>query len=116
MPACRSNPYRPKAADTKGDLTARGFRVADRGPHTSKTLMLKELETLLEAVSDDAPSKSYRASFLEESVLGKRTLSTRKETASRLTARHGLDPTKPVFRVLRRLWGPAPTPTSELEG
>jgi hypothetical protein len=73
------------------------------------TLMLRELETLLAAVPVDARAKSYRAAILEENVLGKGTLSTRKETTSRLTALHGLDPTKPLFRVLRRLWGVDPT-------
>jgi hypothetical protein len=104
MPARRSSPKPPKAADANGDLTALGFRVADSGPHTSKTLMLQELETLLAVVSAEAPAKVYRAAVVEENVLGKRTLSTRKETASRLTALHGLDPSKPLFRVLRRLW------------
>lgn len=56
------------------------------------------------AVPAEAPAKAYRAAVVEENVLGKRTLSTRKETASRLTALHGLDPSKPLFRVLRRLW------------
>jgi len=91
-----------------------GFRVADSGPHTSKTLMLQELETLLAAVPSDAPAKAYRAAIVEENVLGKRTLSTRKETASRLTALHGLDPSKPLFRVLRRLWGVDPAAHPQL--
>ena len=114
MPARRSKPKPPKAQNAKGDLTAQGFRVADSGPHTSKTLMLQELETLLAAVPADAPAKAYRASIVVENVLGKRTLSTRKETASRLTALHGLDPTKPLFRVLRRLWDVEPAARPQL--
>ena len=104
MPARRSAPRPPKTSEAQADLAALGFRVADSGPHTSKTLMVKELEALLAAVPAAAPAKTYRAAIVEENVLGKRTLSTRKETASRLTALHGLDPTKPLFRVLRRLW------------
>jgi hypothetical protein len=104
MPARRSSPKPPKVADAKGDLAALGFRVAESGPHTSKTLMLQELEALLAAVPAEATAKAYRAAVVEENVLGKRTLSTRKETATRLTALHGLDPSKPLFRVLRRLW------------
>ena len=107
-------PSLQRASDDKGDLTAQGFRVADSGPHTSKTLMLQELETLLAAVPADAPAKTYRAAIVEGNVLGKRTLSTRKETASRLTALHGLDPTKPLFRVLRRLWDVDPTAHPQL--
>ncbi len=86
-----------------------GFRVVDSGPHTSKTLMLQELESLLAAVPAHAPAKSYRAAIVEENVLGKGALSARKETASRLTALHGFDLTKPLFRVLRRLWDVAAT-------
>jgi hypothetical protein len=108
MPARRSSPKPPSAVDAKGDLAALGFRVADSGPHTSKTLMLQELEALLATIPSNAPAKAYRAAIVEENVLGKRTLSTRKETASRLTALHGLDPTKPLYRVLRRLWDVEP--------
>jgi hypothetical protein len=114
MPARRSSPKPPKPADAKGDLAALGFRVAESGPHTSKTLMLQELGALLAAVPADAPAKAYRAAIVEENVLGKRTLSTRKETASRLTALHGLDPTKPLFRVLRRLWAVDPAAHPQL--
>jgi len=114
MPARRSSPKPPKAADAKGELAAMGFRVADSGPHTSKTLMLQELEALLAAIPPDAPAKAYRAAIVEENVLGKRTLSTRKETATRLSALHGLDPSKPLFRVLRRLWAVDPAAHPQL--
>jgi len=114
MPARSSSPKPPKVADAKADLVALGFRVAASGPHTSKTLMLQELEILLAAVPADAPAKTYRAAIVEENVLGKRTLSTRKETATRLTALHGLDPGKPLFRVLRRLWAVDPTAHPQL--
>jgi hypothetical protein len=109
MSARRSTPKPPRTSEPHAALAALGFRLADSGPQTSMTLMLRELETLLAAVPVDARAKSYRAAILEENVLGKGTLSTRKETASRLTALHGLDPTKPLFRVLRRLWGVAAT-------
>jgi hypothetical protein len=109
-----SSPKPPKDADAKCDLAALGFRVADSGPHTSKTLMLQELEALLAAIPPDAPAKAYRAAIVEENVLGKRTLSTRKETATRLTALHGLDPSKPLFRVLRRLWAVDPAAHPQL--
>jgi len=114
MPARRASPKPPKAADAKGDLAALGFRVADSGPHTSKTLMLQELEALLAAVPADAPARAYRVAIVEENVLGKRTLSTRKETATRLTALHGLDPSKPLFRVMRRLWAVDPAAHPQL--
>tara|TARA_B100000674_G_C37806584_1_gene899085 strand:+ start:310 stop:1122 length:813 start_codon:yes stop_codon:yes gene_type:complete len=114
MPARTNAPKVPKHATTNVDLQALGFRVAQSGPHTSKTLMLQELEALLAAVPADAPAKAYRAAIVEENALGKRTLSSRKETASRLKALHGLDPSKPLFRVLRRLWAVDPVAHPQL--
>jgi hypothetical protein len=76
--------------------------------------MLQELEALLAAVPDAAPAKAYRAAIVQENVLGKRTFSTRKETVPRLTALHGLDPIKPLFRVVRRLWDVDPTTLLQL--
>ena len=107
MPASNSAPQPPRTSEPHDGLAALGFRVADGGRHISNTLILRELETLLAAVPADTPAKSYRAAILEENVLGKGTLSARKETASRLTALHGFDPTKPLFRVLLRPWGVA---------
>jgi len=109
MPARRTRPKLPEAHEGSGELLALGFRVADSGPHTSKTLMLQELKTLLAAVPSDAAAEAYRAAIVDENDLGKRTFSTRKETASRLTALYGLATTKPLFSELRRLWGVAPT-------
>ena len=90
------------------------MRLADSGLHTSKTLMLQELEGLLAAVPEGAPAKAYRVAIVEENVLGKRTFSACKETVPRLTALHGLDPNKPLFRVVRRLWDVDPTTLLQL--
>jgi len=114
MPSRRAVPKPLKAAAATPDLAALGFRIAQSGPHTSKTLMLQELETLFEALSADAPATAYRTAIVEENVLGKRTASTRKETATRLKALHGLDPSKPLFRVLRRLWDVDPRARPQL--
>ena len=114
MHSRRSNPKPATAAAAKGDLEALGFRIAQSGPHTSKTLMLQELETLLQVVAARESAKAYRVAIVEENLLAKRTLSTRKETATRLTALHGLDPSKPLFRVLRRLWDVDPDARPQL--
>jgi hypothetical protein len=109
MTAPRTTSKPPKASNAIGGLAALGIRLADSGPHTSKTLMLQQLESLLAAVLADAPAKAYRATIVAEKVLGKGTISARKETASRLSALNGFDPSKPLFRVLRRRWGATPT-------
>ena len=108
MPARRSSSKPPNAE------AAKDLRLADSGPRTSKTLMLQELEALLAAVPEGAPAKAYRVAIVEENVLGKRTFSARKETVPRLTALHGLDPIKPLFRVVRRLWDVDPTTLLQL--
>jgi hypothetical protein len=79
MPARSSSPKPPKNADAKGDLAALGFRVAGSGPHTSKTLMLQELEALL-ALPAGAPAKANRKTIVAGNLLV--ALKTREETAN----------------------------------
>lgn len=80
MPSRRSNPKPATVAAAKGDLEALGFRVAQSGPHTSKTLMLQELEALLAAVPAGAPDKANRKTIVAGNLLG--ALKTREETAT----------------------------------
>lgn len=114
MFASRTRLKVPEANDGNGELGALALRVAGRGPHTSKPLMLQDLETLLAAMPADDEAKACRAAIVDENAWGKRTLSARKETASLLSALHGLDPAKPLFRALRRLWDVAPTARPQL--
>jgi len=95
----------PTAGSGSGELRSRlGFRDGDRGTHSSRTLMLRELELLLEATPADAGIADYRRAIVEDNVLGKRTHTTREHTTRKLKALYGLDPAVPVFRALRRLW------------
>lgn len=70
-------------------------------------MMLAELRLVLESVPAGAPRAAYRSAIVEENALGKRTSSTRKLSAQRLSELYGLDPSIPLFRVFRRLWEPA---------
>lgn len=81
-----------------------GFRDGDRGTHSSRTLMLRELDLLLDATHAEASIADYRGAVVEDNVLGKRTHTTREHTTRKLKALYGLDPAIPVFRALRRLW------------
>lgn len=83
---------------------AAGFRLGDKGTHTSRTIMLEELGALLKAAPRDAVRADYRALIVEQNALGKRTLSTRKLSDQRLHELYGLDPSVPLFRVMRQLW------------
>lgn len=81
-----------------------GFRRGDKGTHTSRTMMLDELTSLFEQVPTDAPRARYAEAIVDENVLRKPTGSTRKLTNQRLGELYGLDPSVPLFRVLRLFW------------
>ncbi len=81
-----------------------GFRSGDRGTHTSRTMMLAELTMLLAAMPADATAPDYRSAIVVDNVLAKRTESTRKLTAQRMSELYALAPRVPVFRILRELW------------
>lgn len=73
--------------------------------HCSRTMMLSELTTLLEAESDDLTDlNTYQSCVEQDNCLAKRTRSTRKITFVHLTRLYGLNPDIPVFRALRYLW------------
>ncbi len=84
--------------------TKAGFRFGDKGTHTSRTMMFKELALLFEDQELNAPREAYVSAIIEQNCLGKRTVSTRKLTCQRLSELYGLDPTIPLFRILRQLW------------
>ena len=81
-----------------------GFRDGDKGTHSSRTLMLTELEQVLAATPPEACVADFRRVVVENNVLGKRTATTREHTVRKLKALYGLDPTIPVYRVMRRIW------------
>jgi hypothetical protein len=81
-----------------------GFRVGDKGTHSSRTLMLTELEAVLAAAPDNADRAAYASAIIEGNCLGKPTASTRRLSNQRLGELYALDPSSAVFRVLRRLW------------
>ena len=81
-----------------------GLRFGHRGTHTSRTMMLQELTDVIKFTPPTAGSPQYRAAIVDDNLLGKRTLATRKLTAQRLSELYALDPGVPIFRALRRLW------------
>ncbi len=81
-----------------------GFRIGDKGTHTSRTIMFKELDSLFEDREQGAPREAYVSAIIDHNCLGKQTVSTRKLTCQRLSELYGLDPSILLFRVLRQLW------------
>lgn len=81
-----------------------GFRFGAKGTHTSRTMMLEELNRVLEATRQDARRADYAAAIVDNNCLLKPTASTRRLSNQRLGELYGLEPTIPLFRILRRLW------------
>lgn len=66
--------------------------------------MFSELQSLLDAVPGSVARESYEQGVLGDNCLGKRTLATRKLSLQRLSELYALDPSVPLFRVMRDLW------------
>ena len=86
------------------EAAAWGFRVGERGTHTSRTIMLQELSHVLDAAPRDASRHDYKRAVLDDNCLGKRTTATRKLSFHRLSELYGLNRELILFRVLRELW------------
>jgi hypothetical protein len=94
----------PAANSTTEHAEGLGFRFGDKGTHTSRTMMLDELTSLLAATKPNYSRKEYATAIIEENAIAKPTLSTRRLSNQRLGELYGLDPSVAVFRVMRRLW------------
>jgi hypothetical protein len=82
-----------------------GFKVSKGSAHTARTIMLRELQTLFTFVNDPkALHDDYLGAIIKENCLGKPSLASRKETATRLTNLYSLDPDTVIFRALRYYW------------
>ncbi len=66
--------------------------------------MLSELAAVLAAVPASAGRSQYAEAIVDGNCLGKQTASTRRLTNQRLGELYALDPSVPIFRILRRLW------------
>ena len=67
-------------------------------------MMFSELALVLEHADASTKGDEYIAAIVEQNILGKRTQTTRKETARRLLELYSLDQTRAVFRLLRHFW------------
>lgn len=92
-------PVRDRAA-----ATSAGFRFGHVGTHSSRTMMLDELEALLSATPVDAKPDQHANAVIEENCLGKQTVANRRHSLQHLRELYGLDSNLPLFRILVRLW------------
>lgn len=82
-----------------------GFSYKRGGAHSSRTIMLAELHTLLASVdSPTATRAEYREAIEATNCLGKRSSKTRTLTFRHLADLYGLAPDLFVFRSLRFFW------------
>lgn len=81
-----------------------GFRFGSVGTHSSRTLMLSELRSVLDHTAHESDRASYKRSVVDDNCLGKPTASTRRLSFQRLSELYALDPQITLFRLLRRLW------------
>lgn len=88
-----------------GHLEDIGFSTSRGGAHSSRTIMLDELETLLAYVEQpESPRADYLRAIDEDNCLGKRSGKTRKLTYRHLVDLYALDPDILLFKALRYFW------------
>ncbi len=95
-------------------LSRYGFKLAKGGAHTSRTMMLTELENLLRSVPYDAPDEDYSEAVVERNVLEKDTVSSRKKSLSHLKELYALTLKTPLFFALRTLYRVSPDSLPQL--
>ena len=89
-------------------LLAQGFRFGHCGVHSGRTMMLADLALLIEHQRGNPDRNAYKTAVIEENILGKQTVSGRKEAFDRLSALYFLDHHKAMFRAMRWFWQQSP--------
>jgi hypothetical protein len=80
-----------------------GLSKASHGGHTARSMMFLEMRTLVRAMPLTATRYEFTQAILEENLLEKPTLSSRKKSLRHLIELYGMDPSKALFRVLWEL-------------
>jgi len=80
-----------------------GFSKTSTGGHSARSMMFLEMHALVRAMPLSVIKDDFTQAIIEENVLEKPTLSSRKKSFRHLMELYGLDPSKAVFRVLWEL-------------
>lgn len=91
-----------------------GLSNASNGAHSARSMMLPEMQTLLAGLPCKVRQDDFFTSIVEENILGKPTLGSRKKTLQHLTQLYGLDPSTALFRVLWEFGHADPESLSQL--
>jgi len=81
-----------------------GFVNEPVGTHTSRTMMLRELTSLLHEAPAQAGYNDYQRLALDLNSVQKATLTTRQKTLRHLRELYALNLSVPIFAALRTLW------------
>lgn len=81
-----------------------GSQGSSGGAHTSRTMLLGDLTSVLAACPATSTLSDYRQAVVDENVAGKDSLSSRQRTFRYLREMYTLDPGIPAFRAMLRLW------------
>ncbi len=81
-----------------------GFKFGRNGAHSSRTIMLKEIQALFSNTQTTATLEQYQTEIVDYNCLNKSTENTRKLTYRHLKDLYSLDSQLPLFRVFRQLW------------
>ncbi len=76
-----------------------GFSKAGIGGHSARSMMFLEMRMLVHAMPLVVSLNDFVKAIVEENVLEKPTLSSRKKSLRHLIDFYGLDPSKALFRV-----------------
>jgi hypothetical protein len=81
-----------------------GFTFGRSGAHAARTMMLGELQRLLDVSGASATRADYRAAVVDRNVLDKPTTNARRFTFTHLRSLYALEPDVCLFRNFRTLW------------
>jgi len=77
-----------------------GFSDAAVGGHSARSMMLHEMTDLVRALPLTATKDDFSKSIVDENILAKPTLSSRKKSLRHLVELYGMDTSKTLFRIL----------------
>ncbi len=83
--------------------TQLGFSKSITGGHAARSMMFLEMRALFLALPVAVTKSDFTRAVIEENVLEKPTLTSRKKSLRHLIELYGMDPSKALFRVLWEL-------------
>ena len=86
-----------------------GFKFGKNGAHSSRTMMLEELQLLFAATTPSATLQEYQTIIIAQNVLNKSTEKTRTLTFRHLKDLYSLDTQYALFRAFRLFWDLEPS-------